>query len=57
MQQYWSIHERDQVFGANWDTYKYQWTGSSVHNPEYKDEDLNKDIATAVAAHCSTVAL
>ena len=48
MAHYWSVHERDQVFGAKWDTYKYQWTRSSVHNPE--DEDLNQDIGTAVAA-------
>ena len=50
MAHYWSVHERDQVFGAKWDTYKYQWTGSSVHNPEYEDEDLNQDNGTAIAA-------
>jgi ribonuclease HI len=50
MQQYWSVHKRDQIFGARWDTYRYQWTGSSVHNPEYEDPALNKNMATAVAA-------
>ena len=50
MAHYWSVHERDQVFGAKWDTYKYQWTRNSVHNPEYEDEDLNQDIGTAIAA-------
>jgi hypothetical protein len=45
-QQYWSVHERDQLFGAKWDTYRYQWTGSSVHNPEYEDEALNKNMAS-----------
>lgn len=50
MRQYWSIHERDQIFGARWDTYMYQWTGSSVHNPEYEDEELNRNVGTAIAA-------
>ena len=50
MQQYCSIHKRDQIFGAKWDTYKYRWTGSSVHNPEYEDPALNKNMATAIAA-------
>ena len=48
--QYWSIHKRDQIFGAHWDTYQYKWTGSNVHNPEYEDSDLTKNVATAIAA-------
>jgi ribonuclease HI len=47
---YWSIHKRDQVFGAKCNAYKYQWTDAAVHNPEYEDQDLNKNVATAVAA-------
>jgi hypothetical protein len=44
-QMYWSIHKQDQVFGAKWDAYKYKWTGSSIHNPEYEDEDLNRNVS------------
>ena len=47
---YYSIHKRDQLFGARWNTYRYKWTEAGVHNPEYEDQDLNKNIATAVAA-------
>ena len=54
--QYWSIHKRDQIFGAQWDTYKYKWTGSSVHNPEYEDSDLTRNVATAIAAARNTSA-
>lgn len=48
--EYWSVHKRDQLFGARWNAYKFQWTGGSVHNPEYEDQELNKNVATAVAA-------
>jgi hypothetical protein len=54
MTQYWSAHQRDQIFGAKWDAYKYKWTGASVHNPEYEDQDMNKGVATAVLAAQST---
>ena len=47
---YYSIHKRDQLFGARWNTYRYKWTETGVHKPEYEDQDLNKNIATAVAA-------
>jgi len=30
LQNYWSFHERDQVFGAQWNAYNCQWTGVSV---------------------------
>ena len=53
---YWSAHKRDQIFGAKWDSYRYMWTGGSVHNPEYEDEDLNKNMATAIAAARNTTA-
>jgi ribonuclease HI len=53
---YWSAHKRDQIFGAKWDSYRYKWTGGSVHNPEYEDEDLNRNMATAIAAARSTTA-
>ena len=53
---YWSAQKRDQIFGAKWDSYRYRWTGGSVHNPEYEDEDLNKNMATAIAAARNTTA-
>jgi ribonuclease HI len=53
---YWSAHKKDQIFGAKWDTYRYKWTGGSVHNPKYEDEDLNRNIATAIAAARSSSA-
>ena len=43
--QYWSAHERDQLFGAQWDSFRYAWTGSSVNNPEYEDDSLNRNMA------------
>ena len=46
--QYWSAHERDQLFGAQWDTFRYAWTGSSVNNPEYEDDSLNRNMAYAI---------
>ena len=46
--QYWSAHERDQLFGAQWDSFRYAWTGSSVNNPEYEDDSLNRNMAYAI---------
>ena len=46
--QYWSAHERDQLFGAQWDSFRYAWTGSSVNNPEYGDDSLNRNMAYAI---------
>ena len=46
--QYWSAHERYQLFGAQWDTFRYAWTGSSVNNPEYEDDSLNRNMAYAI---------
>ena len=46
--QYWSAHERDQLFGAQWDTFRYAWTGSSVNNPENEDDSLNRNMAYAI---------
>jgi len=46
--QYWSAHERYQLFGAQWDLFRYAWTGSSVNNPEYEDDSLNRNMAYAI---------
>jgi hypothetical protein len=34
---YWSLHERDRLFGANWNAYYVQWTGASVAIPDHTD--------------------
>jgi len=34
---YWSLHERDRLFGANWNAYSVQWTGASVAVPDPTD--------------------
>jgi hypothetical protein len=47
-QHYWSAHEQDKVFGAIWDTYKNAWTGFSVANPEYEDDDMDKAVQWAL---------
>jgi hypothetical protein len=44
------MHKRYQLFGAKWNAYDYKWTQAGVHNPEYEDQEINKNIATAVAA-------
>jgi hypothetical protein len=39
-QQYWSCHERDQLFGAHHDAYSCKWSGMSECNPEYEHSDM-----------------
>jgi hypothetical protein len=34
---YWSLHERNRLFGANWNAYSVQWTGASVAIPDHTD--------------------
>jgi ribonuclease HI len=48
MQQYWSCHERDQLFGAEWDAFSCQWKGNSECNPEYEHQDMQKAVGWAV---------
>ena len=48
MAEYWSCHERDQLFGAHHDAYSCHWTGYSVANPEYEPKDMDKAVAWAV---------
>jgi ribonuclease HI len=48
LKNYWSFHERDQVFGAQWNAYSCQWIGVSQCNPEYEDDDMDKAIRWAI---------
>ena len=48
MDEYWSMHERDQLFGAHWDAYANKWTGMSEANPEYEDADMEKAVRWAL---------
>jgi len=50
MDMYWSVHQRDVLFGAKHDTYAYTRTGSGVANPEYEDPEMNRSVAEAVWA-------
>jgi ribonuclease HI len=50
MEMYWSVHQRDVLFGAKHDTYAYTRTGSGVANPEYEDPEMNRSVAEAVWA-------
>eukprot|EP00775_Hariotina_reticulata_P002296 gene2296-biopygen3834 len=34
---YWSLHDRDRLFGANWNAYSVKWTGTSVVVPDHTD--------------------
>jgi ribonuclease HI len=53
--QYWSAHERDQLFGASWDGYGCQWTGYSECDPDHTPTAMEKAVRWAVhsasAAH------
>jgi hypothetical protein len=54
MKTYWSVHERDQLFGAHWNAYSCRWHGFAECNPEYEHPDMEKAVRTAVyAAHHS----
>jgi hypothetical protein len=60
LQEYWSIHPEDQLFGAHHDAYGCQWTASSEANAEYEDKELYKAMRWAVhsaAANPSTPTL
>eukprot|EP00775_Hariotina_reticulata_P008157 gene8157-biopygen10023 len=34
---YWSLHDKDRLFGANWNAYSVKWTGTSVVVPDHTD--------------------
>jgi hypothetical protein len=48
MQQYWSTHERDQLLGASWQPYAYQWRGYSQCSPTLDHADMEKAVRWAV---------
>ena len=54
--EYWSLHARDQVFGARKDAYDTQWTGYSHAFPDYSSDTLEKATKWAIwsAIHAST---
>jgi len=48
MEEYWSIHEADSLFGARYNSYKCRWTGPSEANAEYEHDELFKAMRWAV---------
>ena len=42
MQDYFSMFERDKLFGASANAYEHRWTGMSEANPEYESRDVEK---------------
>jgi hypothetical protein len=47
-QVYWSAHQRDQVFGAMWDTNKYEYKGISICHPPAEEKPINRSIVMAI---------
>ncbi len=45
---YWSIHERDQIFGANFDAYSVRWTGGSLATPDFDQYAAAKAVNWAI---------
>jgi exonuclease III/ribonuclease HI len=48
MEYYFSLHARDQVFGAAHNSYSYRWEHASEANPEYEDDEMYKSMRWAV---------
>ena len=48
--EYWTPHQRDQVFGAGWDAYTVRWTGASVATPEADSAATTKAKVWALSA-------
>lgn len=46
--QYWSGHKRDRLFGANWESSRCRWTGSSICCPGLRQENANKAVTWAL---------
>ena len=44
---YWSMYEKDRLFGAEGNALDYLYTGSSESNPEYEDTDMARAVARA----------
>jgi hypothetical protein len=45
---FWTTFERDQIFGANWDAFKRQWTGSSIAIPTFEPAAVCKAVKHAI---------
>jgi hypothetical protein len=54
MAHYWSAYERDQLFGASWDSYSCQWTGYSECSPDFAHRNMEKAVRWAVHSAAST---
>jgi ribonuclease HI len=48
LEEYWSVHPEDALFGAHHDAFGCRWTGSSQANAEYEHADLFKAMRWAV---------
>ena len=47
--QYHSQHEKDQLFGAQYNAYSTAWGGASIAHPEHEDKGTQKAIRWAIA--------
>jgi ribonuclease HI len=58
---YWSLHERDQLFGASLDAYNVRWTGPSLAVPDLDsaaaDQAVHWALKSAIAAEEPTLTL
>ena len=48
MQQYYSLHDRGKVFGANTDAYRTKWQGISQAYPPWTSNDMDKAMKWAI---------
>ena len=48
MQQYYSLHDRDKVFGANTDAYSTKWHGASQAYPPWTPDGMDKAMKWAI---------
>lgn len=60
---YWTVHEQDQVFGAGCDAYRTCWTGASTACPDFTEQAANNlkavlwALQSAVQAQAPTLTL
>ena len=51
---YYSVYERDAIFGAQVDAYSCRWLGSSEANPEYNVSEMDRALRWAIKSAGST---
>jgi hypothetical protein len=51
---YYSVYERDAIFGAQLDAYSVQWLGASEANPEYDTEAVSKALRWGIRSAAAT---